>query len=332
MDGKSAYKRVDGQIAKLAAVQDGVVALRQLLSMGLSRAAVESRVGAGRLHPVHRGVFALGRPGLTPAGRRRAALLSCGDGAVLSHRTAADLWGMRPSNAHVFDVTIPSRSGRQRRRGLRVHRGPLPASEVTSHHGLPVTTPARTLLDLAAALTPRALERALDEAERLGLFDAEEVDAVLDANRCRSGRARLAAVLAAHRPGTTRTRNGLEELMLGLCRANCIPQPRVNAQVGPYYPDFLWPEQRLIAETDGRATHRTMAAFERDRARDAYLTSMGYRVVRYTKRRLTREPEAVVRELRLLLAAPTPGRSTSSSTLVSFGGPSSPSRVTPPGQ
>lgn len=286
---------------RLAAAQDGVVELHQLLSSGLSRRAVEGRLRTGRLFRVHRGVYAVGHARLTPAAERRAALLACGDEAVLSHRTAADLWGIRPSNARWTDVTISSRAGRRRRERVRLHRGPLPSPEVTRHRTFPVTTPARTLLDLAAVITPRAFERASDEAERLGLFDEAAVASVLDANRRRPGRGRLAAVLAVHCPGSTRTRSTLEERFLAFCRDRGLPQPQVNVPIGPYSADFLWPEQRLIVETDGRAAHRTAHAFEHDRARDARLAVAGYRVVRYTARRLIRQPATVNRELRSLL-------------------------------
>ena len=286
---------------RLAAAQDRVVELHQLLSLGLSRRAVESRLRSGRLFLVYRGVYAVGHPGLSTAGERRAALLACGRAAVLSHRSAADLWGLRPSNARWTDVTIASRAGRRHRERIRLHRGPLPPTEVTHHRTFPVTTPARTLLDLAALITPRALERALDEAERLGLFDEAAIAFVLDANRRRPGRARLAAVLAVHRPGSTRTRSTLEERFLAFCRHHGLPKPQVNVPIGPYTADFLWPGQRLIVETDGRAAHRTAHAFEHDRARDAQLAVAGYRVVRYTARRLVRESRTVARELRSLL-------------------------------
>ena len=246
-------------------------------------------------------MYAVGHPPLTTAGERRAALIACGEQAVLSHRTAADLWDLRQSNPRLTDVTISSRAGRERRDGIRLHRGPLPPTEVTNHRTFPVTTPARTLLDLAAVITPRALERAIDEAERLGLFDEAAIASVLDANRRRPGRGRLAAVLAAHRPGSTRTRSTLEERFLAFCRDRGLPQPQLNVPIGRYSADFLWPEQRLIVETDGRAAHRTAHAFEHDRARDAQLAVAGFRVVRYTERRLIRQPATVYRELRSLL-------------------------------
>ena len=248
-------------------------------------------------------MYAAGHARLTLAGARVAALLASGDGAVLSHRTAADLWALRSSNPRIVDVTIYSRAGRTPRPGIRLHRAPLPRNEVTRKDGFPVTSPARTLFDLSAVLTPRSLERAVDEAERLGLFDLGEMETVMAANRGRSGRPKLATVLAGHRAGSTLTRSELEERFLALCRANSLPSPEVNTRMGTFLVDFLWREQRLIVETDGRESHGTTVAFERDRARDARLTAAGYRVVRFTYRQIAREATSVARLLRALLGA-----------------------------
>ena len=230
-----------------------------------------------------------------------AAVLALGEDAVLSHATAADLWGLRRSGSAAIDVTISSRAGHERRQGVRLHRAPLPPSEVTRRNGFPVTTPARTLLDLGAVVGLRAVERALDEAERLNVLHRRALDAVLAANGNRSGRAKLAAVVAGHRAGSTLTRSELEERFLALCRAHSLPSPAVNARMGRYVVDFLWRERRLIVETDGRASHGTRAAFERDRARDARLTVAGYRVVRFTYRQVAEEGAAVAGLLRSLL-------------------------------
>ena len=156
-------------------------------------------------------MYAVGYPGVTTAGERRAALLACGHEAVLSHRTAAELWGLRAANPRFTDVTICRRGGRKRRARVRIHRGRLPPGEVTRHRTFPVTTPARTLLDLAAIITPRALERAIDETERLGLLDEGALASVLDANRVRPGRGRLArsspSIAPARRARAARSRS-----------------------------------------------------------------------------------------------------------------------------
>jgi predicted transcriptional regulator of viral defense system len=207
MDEQSAQPPVDRAIASLAAAQHGVVAWRQLREAGLGCGGIELRVRRGRLHRVHRGVYAVGHVRLTPRGRWAAVVLACGDGAVLSHRSAAALWGFRASAASVIDVTVPSRAGRARRAGITIHRtGALSASEVTLRDGISVTTPARTLLDLAEVVPRRSLERAIEEAERLRLFDLRALEHVLRANPGRTGIRPLAAVLEEHHIGTTLTR------------------------------------------------------------------------------------------------------------------------------
>jgi hypothetical protein len=173
---------------------------------------------------------------------------------------------------------------------------------VTTRDSFPVTTIARTLLDLAPAVTRRALERMIDRAARDESLDLDAIDAILAAYPKRQGRRKLVAILADHRPGSTHTRSGLEELMLALCRAHGVPQPELNVPIGPYTADFLWRDRKLIVETDDPSTHATIEAFEHDRRRDAYLTVRGFRVVRYTRKRLMSEPRRVAGEIRALLA------------------------------
>ena len=167
-----------------------------------------------------------------------------------------------------------------------IHRAALPAADVTTKHGIPVTTPARTLTDLADVLPRRRLERALDEAAylRLDLSD-------LQPRPGRRGRGVLASVLRRHEPGTTRTRSELEERMLVLCEGFRLPAPEVNNSIEGYTVDFLWREQRLIVETDGWGAHGTRSAFERDRRRDGDLLAAGWRVLRISHARLEREPD-----------------------------------------
>ncbi|MFL5867815.1 MAG: endonuclease domain-containing protein, partial [Thermoleophilaceae bacterium] len=229
-----------------------------------------------------------------------AAVLACGDGAALSHRDAAALYALRPSAATRIDVTIDSRNGRSRRRRIRLHRSPLPAEEVTVIDGIPVTSVARTLLDLAAVVQMDALKRAIKQAERLRLFDLTDVRAVLHRNAGRPGAGRLAAALTAHEEPAL-TRSDLEDLMLALSRRHGLPKPLVNATVSGYEVDFLWASERLVVETDGREDHLTRHAFEEDRVRDARLTSLGYRVVRFTYRQVSYEQSFVVETLKRLL-------------------------------
>ncbi len=304
MHGMDAHSAPDRLIAELAGRRHGVVSLEQLLDSGLGRGAIAHRVRTGRLHPIHRGVYAVGHRALSREGRWLAAVLACGDGAVLSHGCAAHLLGLRPSSAAIADVTIDSRAGRRRRAGIRVHRPRVPvhASERTLHEGIPVTSVARTLLDLAELVSHPSLARAVERAEALGLFDLRAVQDTLERHRTRRGAARLRAVLDAYRADVL-TRSDLEATLLALCAAHDVAPPATNARVAGHEVDFVWRAQRLIVETDGRLHHATAAAFERDRARDARLTVAGYRVVRFTHRQVTREPAHVVATLHALLGS-----------------------------
>jgi hypothetical protein len=203
----------------------------------------------------------------------------------LSHFAAAILWALLPERGPRIDVTVP-RGGQRRRRGaLIIHRAALPTAHVTVRHGIPVTTPARTLIDLADVLPRRRLERAFDEAAflRLHISDLKPIPG-------RRGAGVLATVLARHRPGSTRTRSDLEEDMLSLCQSFCLPTPEVNTKIGPYECDFVWRDASLIVETDSWSAHGTRTAFERDRRRDADLLAAGWRVLRVSYQRLQREP------------------------------------------
>jgi very-short-patch-repair endonuclease len=267
--------------------------------MGLTPRAVSHRAAAGRLHRIHRGVYAVGHPALTREGHWMGAVLAAGPGAALSHAAAAALWELRPTAAAKIDVSVPTAGGRARNPRLRIHRAPgLRPDEVTARRGIPVTTPARTILDLAAILQPRRLERVLDEAESRELTDVPTLEAVARAHPGHRGARRLEATLALHTPGTTLTRSELEERFLELCDANGLERPRVNATVAGLEVDFVFEADRLVVETDGYRHHRTRQAFERDRARDATLAAAGYRTLRFSYRQLTDDPRAVIAALR----------------------------------
>jgi very-short-patch-repair endonuclease len=289
--------RRDAAVSRVAERQHGVITREQLRNLGLTDDAIGRRVRSGHLHRIYRGVYAVGHPRLTTKGRFLAAVLACGPRAVLSHRSAAVLWGLLPERGPRIDVTVPSGGGRKRRGALIVHRSPLAGSEVTVRDAIPVTTPVRTVLDLADVLPRRRFERALEEAAYLRL----DLDG-LRPRRGRRGAGLLGRVLADHDVGTTRTRSELEERMLALCRRAGLPLPEVNRRVEGYEADFVWIDATLIVETDGWAAHGTRAAFERDRLRDAEHVAAGWRVVRVTKRRLERDPEAVAGQLTRLLA------------------------------
>lgn len=247
---------------------------------------------------MHRGVYAVGHPVTGVRAKLLAAVLACGPGAVLSHRSAAALWNIRPSATPLVDVTVPTRAGRSKRRGIRVHRSStLGDEDATRLHGIAITSVARTILDLAQVLPKREVDKAIDLAVRLRLFDLASLHAAVERA---PGRRRVEID-----PEPTFTRSELELLLCELCERHGLPRPRVNHYVGGYEVDFHWPRQRLIAETDGRATHLTRAAFERDRARDAQLTVAGWRVVRFTYLQITREPEKVAAVLGKLLGRET---------------------------
>ncbi len=243
-----------------------------------------------------------------------AALLAYGDEAMLSHRCATELWDLRRTSSPVIDVMVPARSWRRPRPGINLHRSStLLPGDIARHRGFRVTSPARTLLDLAGVVSESALERAVERSEALRLFDLRAVRAVIAANRKRREASILAAVVARQQADVVLTRSDLEDLLLGLCHGYGLPRPAVNAQLGRYEVDFLWPRQRVVVETDGREVHATRAAFERDRARDARLVAAGYRVLRFTYRQVTREPEAVAALIRSVIESGSqPPRSISS--------------------
>jgi hypothetical protein len=206
--------------------------------------------------------------------------------------------GLRPSRATRFDVSIPYTTPRSHP-GIRVHRcAALLPEECTVHDGVPVTTPARTLLDLAATFPRRTVERALDQAEVLELFDLDALDRVVSAHPARPGTPLLASLLREYAAGEGLTRSELEDAFLALCDDHGVERPRVNAIVRGLEVDFHWPRRRLVVEVDGWAFHRTRRAFERDRERDAVLAAGGVRVLRFTHRQVTREPALVVAALR----------------------------------
>jgi hypothetical protein len=272
----------DQRLAELARRQHGVVSRAQLYTLGFDNPALERRIDAGRLHRLHRGVYAVGHTVVSWRGAYLAAVLTCGDEAVLSHRSAAALWGMRPTATPSIDVTVSRASGVRSRGRIVVHRPRRPA-ETAILDGIPVTTPGRTLADLATALPRRQIEKAAEMAETLKL------DVHVDPDH--PGAQRLDAILAGHDLGTD-TRSDVEDEFLALCDRYGIPRPRVNVLVEGFLVDFCWPDERLVVETDGRR-HLTRAAFERDRARDALLTALGWRGMRFTTRQVRGEPATV---------------------------------------
>ena len=303
MSSSRASTTPDAAIAQLAFKQHGVVTLEQLRDAGLAAGAINLRVHHGRLHRLHRGVYAVGHARISQEGRWLAAVLALGEGAVLSHVSAAALWGIRHSSSAYVHVTVPAAAGRQRRRGVVVHRSvTLGPADIDEQLGIAVTSVSRTLLDLASMLTRGRLERAIERSLALRLFDLRAVEAVLAANPRRPGATALGEIVACIHDEPSLTRRELEALMLDLCDAHAIERPEVNVLVDGLEVDFLWRAQRVIVETDGREQHQTPIAFHRDRERDERLTVAGYRVVRFTYRRLVNHPAAVAATLRALLS------------------------------
>lgn len=291
--------------ARIATRQHGIVTRAQLRDAGFSHDVIDHRIRTHRLVRVHKGVYLVGVVP-PPYAHEMAACLACGPRAVLSHRSAAVLWQIlkgrpRPS---VLEVTVPK--GYCRRPGLEVYRtGTLQPDEVTLLEGIPVTTAARTLYDLAGLLRGRSLERAAAEAIALRLTTFAEVRAMAERQHGRRGVGHLRAVLDLGAP--RRTRSEAEERFLGLIRRSDIPCPAVNTRIGEYEIDFFWPAERLAVEVDGFTFHTSPRAFEKDRRRDAELATLGVRVVRVTWRQVTEEPHAVISRLKGALSTPVAG-------------------------
>ena len=262
----------DQRLAQFAARRHGVVSREQLMELGFDRGAIARRVETGRLHRLYRGVYAVGHTIIPREGRWLAAVMACGDGATLSHRSAAALWGIRPTAAARIDVTVSHTSGVRSSARIVVHR-PRRRYETTKRHGIPVTTPGQTLADLALGLTGRDLEKAVEMAE------VRKLDIAVPESHPGVERLRQAAGRAL--PITTDS--PLEDAFLALCDDHQIPRPLVQPIVEGHRVDFCWPELRLIVETDGYEHHGTRAAFGRDRAKDAQLTVRGWRVLRFTE-------------------------------------------------
>ena len=269
----------DRLIASIAVKQHGVITAAQLQRVGLSRAAITKRVRAGRLHRLHRCVYAVGYAQLTFEGRCMAAVLALGEGAAISHRSAAALWRMLPPHDGAIEITVPGDGGREKRKGIAIHRSStLTAGVSILRDGIRVTKAARTLHDLHRSVPPPLYRTAVRRALDLRLISSAQL-----------------------RSDEGLTRSELERRFRSLCRRHRLPAPEVNERVGGVEVDFLWRDERLIVETDSWRHHGDRRAFERDRARDARLQSLGFQVLRFTHRQVTRDPSAVVAALRALL-------------------------------
>jgi Protein of unknown function (DUF559) len=272
--------------------------------LGVSRHAITHRVDAGRLHRLHSGVYAVGHRSLAYEGRWMAGVLAGGDGAVLSHRSAAALWGLRSTTASTPTEISSTRSTRSSRSLLR-HCVDLPADEVTSRRGIPVTTASRTLLDLAAGVSLREFERAVREAEFLRLPDRPPLAELLGRYPRRRGARTVRLTLKRlSRLGSGSTRSPLEDRFLRFVARAKLPVPETNVVLRldghTYEADCLWRGARLIVEIDGHESHRTRAAFESDRERDRHLQVAGWTVIRVTNRQLA-TPRTLATDIKKLL-------------------------------
>ena len=300
--GRGGESAVDDLIAALAWPQYGVVTRRQLVDLGLSEDAIDYRVAVGRLRVLYPGVYAVGHDRLLPEGRWLAAVYSGGQDAVLSHRSAARLWGLLPHEG-VIEVTTPR--GRRKRRDLHYIRSSVGTFDRTVHRGIPVTTVARTLFDLGAVDASR-VPKALEQADVLELLDVRELQRLVDAHPRRPGTSAIRAALASAPAWGGITRSELEARFRMLLEEAGLPLPVLNCrlELGEVCieADAVWHEARLIVELDGYAVHRTKAAFERDRARDRAAVAAGWRVIRITWRQLATDPRGVLRDLRRALS------------------------------
>jgi len=284
-------------IAALAHRQYGVASRGQLLSAGVTRRQIDHRLRIGRLHALHRGVYAVGHAAPRAEARWLAAVLACGEGALLSHRSAASLWRIRMGEGPRPDVLLHS-SRSHRRRGITVHRAEIVAADRDRHMGIPVTSPARTLVDLAHVLDERDLTRALREAQFLRRFDLKATLRALE-RRPSAPLRRLLADLSA-------TESHIEDELLRICDRFGLPRPLIQQRVAGRRVDFLWPREKLVVEMDGWQAHGTRKAFIADRRATNALQLAGYTALRFTPpdaaapERLAREIQAALRRRTVL--------------------------------
>jgi hypothetical protein len=291
-------------LAALAARQDGVVARAQLVARGIGRDVIDRLVAAGSLIPLYRGVYAVGHRAVGERGFMRAALFAAGAGALLSHATAARGWVLVPALTLPVHVIVGARRPRSRA-GLIIHADEIDPRDRRIRNGLALTSPARTLLDLAGQAPADVVERALREARVLGLVrDGELETAIVRAPRQHRGRSRLEALVST--VGSAPTRSALERTMLRLIEDAGLPRPLVNHRHGRDLVDFTWPEHRVIVEVDGWASHGDKRAFEHDRARDAERQALGDVVLRFTWRQVIEQPVRVVARIAQTLGVRTP--------------------------
>jgi very-short-patch-repair endonuclease len=289
-----------GPLARLAARQHGVVSIRQLEGpLGYSQPAIARAVRNRRLHRIHQGVYAVGHTNLTRHGCCLAAVLGAGPEALLSHRSAGWLWDIARSPPAPYEVTAPI--PRRRKPPLVVHYARhLRPEDRAIVDGIPATAVPRTLLDLAASIPIRRLDRCLERAEERRLFDLTAVEALLGRTVGHPGHGRLRRAIALYREPAF-TRSELERRFLEHLLEAGLPRPSTGFNVAGYELDFYWPRERFAVELDTFRTHGSRLAFERDRLRQEELKLAGVEMIRVTGRRLEREPQRVAERVAQLL-------------------------------
>ena len=304
MAPESVTRWADRFISRLAARQHGVVARSQLLAAGVTDEQIKVRLRNGRLHEVHRGVYLVGHSAPPPLASEQAALLACGEKAFLSHRSAANLWNLLPYPATApVSVTVPLGRGAGRPR-IRIYRAALPARDIRIRHRLALTSPPRTVLDLAYLLDEEGLESVVAEAAYRRLASESELRAQVEGNQGKRGLAKLRRVLDLP-GGPKRTRSPAERQMLRLLRSAGITGYEVNTRLHGYEVDLLWRHERLVVEIDGYDAHSGRTAFERDRLKMATLNAGGLSVMPVTGRQIRDDPRGVLLRIERALVAAT---------------------------
>lgn len=289
---------IERKIAQLAAKQQRNVTRQQLLAMGVNPRAIDYRVRIGRLHLSYSGVYTLGYPPVTPLERAMAAVLACGPRAALSHGSAMALWGLWKPWEAPLHVTV---AADRRPRGIRVHRvRTLDREDVTRQHGIPVTTLARTLLDLARWMTAKSLTRAVNDGRLTGRLNSRALADVVKRNPRHRGAAKLAAILGL--AGVRPTRSHFEDEFPAFCERFGLPRPDMDAIICGHEVDALFLEERVIVELDSWEFHSSRTSFESDRSRDADTLAGGFATVRLTWERYRQEPEREAERLNAILA------------------------------
>jgi very-short-patch-repair endonuclease len=294
-------EQLPSRLAELAERQHGVLARWQLETEGLRRGAIDRRIARAQFLPLHRGVYAVGHKRLSYRGQWMAAVLACGPEAVLSHHAAAALWDLRPVPQSKIDVTAP---GKRKHAGIRCHVGPdLHEPDRTQIDGIPVTGLERTYLDYAEQATPRQLTAALEAGQRRNILNLRTLQLLIDGSPGRRGLKPLTAAMSDLSDDPPWTQSPLEDQFRHLIRATGLPTPRMNVLVEGELVDCVWDSHRLVVELDGYGYHQSRRSFEEDRRRDAKLQAAGWRVVRFTRRRIERDAAGVIADLRRLLCA-----------------------------